>query len=58
MISINGTSVENIASGNRFERSKLEWMIYNAPATYADLILNGELQKYLNAVMVYRSFES
>lgn len=32
---------------NRFQRSELDWLIYNDPASYADLILNGNPEKYL-----------
>lgn len=58
MISINCTAVENEIADNRFERSELDWLIYNDPKAYADLILNGEPEKYLKVVTVYRPFES
>lgn len=58
IISINCTAVENEVADNRFERSELNWLIYNDPAAYADLILNGEPEKYLKAVTVYSPFES
>lgn len=58
IISINCTAVENEVADNRFERSELDWLIYNDPKAYADLILNGEPEKYLKAVTVYRPFES
>ena len=57
-ISINCTAVENEVADNRFERSELDWLIYNDPVAYADLILNGEPEKYLKAITVYRPFES
>lgn len=58
MISIDCTAVENEVADNRFERSEMDWLVYNDPAAYADLILNGEPEKYLKAVTVYRPFES
>ena len=58
MISINCTAVENEIADNRFERSELDWLVYNDPEAYADLILNGEPEKYLKAITVYRPFES
>ncbi|NLB81264.1 MAG: hypothetical protein GX800_06585 [Clostridiaceae bacterium] len=58
MISINCTAVENDVADNRFERSELDWLIYNDPTAYADLILNGEPEKYFKAVKVYKPFES
>lgn len=41
-----------------YERSELDYLIYNAPAEYADLILNGDLLKYLKTVTMYKSFEN
>jgi len=58
MISINCTAVENEVADNRFERSELDWLIYNDPKAYADLILNRDPEKYLKAVTEYRPFES
>jgi hypothetical protein len=58
MISINCTAVEIEVADNRFERSELDWLIYNDPKAYADLILNREPEKYLKAVTEYRPFES
>lgn len=58
MISINCTAVENEVADNRFERSELDWLIYNDPRAYADLIPNGEPEKYLKAITVYKPFES
>lgn len=32
------------------QRSELDYLIYNDPLGYADLILNGDLEKYLKNV--------
>ena len=58
MISINCAAVENEVADNRFELSELDWLIYNDPTAYADLILNREPEKYQKAVTVCRPFES
>ena len=42
MIAIDTIAVENEVTDNMYERSELDWLIYNAPAEYADLILNGD----------------
>lgn len=42
MISIDTIAVENEVADNMYERSELDWLIYNAPAEYADLVLNGD----------------
>ena len=58
MISIDTIAVENEVADNMYERSELDYLIYNAPLEYADLILNGDPEKYLKAVTEYKSCES
>ena len=50
MISINCTAVEDEVANSRFQRSELNWLIYNDPLSYAELILNGDPEKYLRTV--------
>ena len=50
MISIDCTAVENEVADNMYQRSELDYLIYNDPLAYADLILNGDPQKYLRAI--------
>ena len=49
-ISINCTDVEAEVANSRFQRSELDWLIYNDPLSYAELILNGDPEKYLRIV--------
>ena len=58
MISIDCTAVENEVADNRFQRSELDYLIYNDPLAYADLILNGNPEAYLNAVTEYKPYEN
>ena len=58
MISIDCTAVENEAADNRFQRSELAYLIYNDPLAYAELILNGDVEAYLNAVTEYKPYEN
>ncbi len=58
MISIDCTAVENEAADNRFQRSELDYLIYNDPLAYAELILNGDVEAYLNAVTEYKPYEN
>ena len=37
-------------ANSRFQRSELDWLIYNDPLSYAELILNGDPEKYLRTV--------
>lgn len=58
MITIDTIAVENEVADNMYQRSELDWLIYNAPLEYADLILNGDPEKYLKAVTVNKPFEN
>ena len=58
MISIDCTAVENEVAVNLYERSELEYLIYNDPLAYADLILNGDVEAYLSAVTEYKPYEN
>ena len=49
-ISIDCTAVEDEITYSRFDRSELDWLIYNDPPAYAELILNGDPELYLKAV--------
>lgn len=49
-ISINCTAVEDEVANSRFQRSELDWLIYNDPLSYAELILNGDPEEYLRTV--------
>ena len=33
-----------------YQRSELDWLIYNDPLAYAELILNGEPELYLKTI--------
>lgn len=53
MISIDTIAVENEVADNMYQRSELDYLIYNAPLEYADLILNGDPETYLKNVTEY-----
>ena len=50
IISIDCTAVENEISSNMYQRSELDYLIFNDPGAYADLILNGTPEVYLKTV--------
>lgn len=58
VISIDCIAVENEVADNLYERSELDYLIYNAPLEYADLILNGDPERYLKTVTEYKPFEN
>ena len=47
MISINCTGVEDALDVTMAQRSELDYLIYNDPLAYAELILNGDPEEYL-----------
>ena len=57
MIAIDTIAVENEVARNMYERSELDYLIYNAPLEYADLILNGDLETYLKTVTEYKPLD-
>ena len=46
-ISIDTIAVENEVADNMYQRSELDWLIYNKPFEYAQLVLGEDLQTYL-----------
>ena len=58
MIAIDTIAVENEVAYNMYQRSELDYLIYNDPIAYADLILNGDPEAYLKAVTEYKTFEN
>lgn len=57
LISIDCIAVENEVTRNMYERSELDYLIYNDPLSYADLVLNGDLEEYLRRVTDYRPLD-
>ena len=49
-ISIGCTGVEDALDVTMEQRSKLDYLIYNDPLGYVDLILNGDPEEYLKNV--------
>ena len=57
MIFIDTIAVENEVADNLYQRSELDYLIYNDPAAYADLILNGDPEDYLKVVTEYKPLD-
>ena len=57
MIAIDTIAVENEVTDNMYQRSELDYLIYNAPLEYADLILNGDPETYLRTVTEYKPLD-
>ena len=50
LLSIDCTAVENEVANSMYQRSELDWLIYNNPLAYAELVLNDAPELYLKAV--------
>lgn len=57
MLAIDCTAFENEVADNRFERSELDYLIYNDPMAYVELVLSGDAERYLRAITVYNAAE-
>ena len=51
--SIDTIAVENEVADTMYQRSELDYLIFNDPIGYVDLILNGDPEAYLKAVTEY-----
>ena len=57
MIAIDTIAVENEIADNMYQRSELDYLIYNDPVAYAELILNGDPEVYLKTVTEYKPLD-
>ena len=58
IVTIDCQKVEDAFSDNMYERSELDYLLFNDPAAYADLVLNDDPGRYLKAVTQYKPDES
>ncbi len=58
IIAIDTIAVENKVADNMYQRSELDYLIYNDPVGYADLILNGDPETYLKTVTECNSLDT
>lgn len=49
-LSIDCIAVENELAETWLDRRELDFLIYNEPESYVELILNGRMEEYLNTV--------
>ena len=54
MFSIDTIAVENEVADNMYQRSELDWLIYNKPLEYVQLVLVGDLERYLRGTPEHR----
>ena len=53
-IGIDTVGVENAVADNLYQRSELDWLIYNRPLEYAQLVLGGELEGHVQGTAEHR----
>lgn len=54
MVSIYCPRVEDQIANTRMQRAELDWLIYNEPLTYAQLVLSGEIEDYLKGTTLHK----
>ena len=54
MISIDCTAVEDEEANSYFQRTELDWLIYNQPMEYAHLVLSANMEQYVQGTQVHR----
>ena len=58
IVLIDCDETEKTYADNMYERSELEYLIYNDPAAYVELILDNEVEKHLKKVTRYTPLSS
>ena len=57
-IAIDCTAVENEVAGNLYQRSELDFLIYNDSAAYVALIVSGDQKTYQKKETKYSPFDT
>ena len=50
MIAIDTIAVENEVADNMYQRSELDWLIYNKQLEYAQHVFGGDLERFMQGV--------
>ena len=54
MVSLYCPAIEDLVAENRVQRTELNWLVYNEPLTYAQLVLSGEIEEYLKGTPLHK----
>ena len=54
LVSVDTIAVENEVADNMYQRSELDWLIYNKPLEYAQLVLEGDPKTYVQGKPEHR----
>lgn len=55
MVSIDCDAVEAEYANNMYETSELDYLIYNEPLSYVELLISGKMEEYLTNATDYTS---
>ena len=58
LLSIDCTAVEDEAANSMYQQSEPDWLIYNDPLAYVELILNGKPEQYFKVVTEKQPLDS
>ena len=53
-ISIDCRAVETALDADMLQRGELDWLIYNKPLEYAQMVFNGEIEEYVRGRAEHR----
>lgn len=54
MLAIDCTAIENELDASMLQRGELDWLIYNKPLEYAELVLSGGIEEYIKGTPEHR----
>ena len=54
MVAIDTAAVENEVAETMRQCSELDWLVYNRPMEYAQLVLSGGIEEYLKGTAEHR----
>ena len=57
-LAIDCIAIEDEYGSTPAQRAELDWLIYNAPLEYVNLILNGEPDRYLKVITNHKYFNT
>ena len=47
-LAIDCTEIEDVLDVTMAQRAELDWLLYNKPLEYAQMVLRGEMERYLS----------
>ena len=54
MISVDCRAVETALDADTWQRSELDWLIYNKPLEYMQAVFSGEIEEYVRGAAEHR----